>query len=101
MTTLYKSINVLKIKDIYELKVAKFANFSNQKRLPKNFNKFFKSTNQFHRYQKKLVTNKNSFLERVTMQQTKSFHFFNGVKQWRAVRACKSCVANKLLSDKI
>ena len=63
MTTLYKSINILKINDIYKLEVAKFIHFYNQKRLPKNFNTSPKPTKQFHSYQNRSVTNENCYLE--------------------------------------
>ena len=59
MTTLYKSMNILKISDIYELEVAKFIRSYNQKRFPENFNMSFKPTIQFHNYQIRSLTNEN------------------------------------------
>ena len=70
MTTLYKSINILKISDIYELQVAKFIHSYNQKRFPEHFNMSFKPTNQFHNYQTRSLTNEN---------------FFNGLKIWNKI----------------
>ena len=73
-------MNILKINDIYKLAVAKFIHSYNQKRLPENFNMSFKPTYQFHNYQIRSVANENYYLQRVTLQHTKSSYFFNGVK---------------------
>ena len=59
MTTSYKSMNIFKISDIYELEVAKFIHSYNQKRFPENFNMSFKPTNQFHNYQTRSLKNEN------------------------------------------
>ena len=85
MTTLYKSKNILKISYIYELEVAKFIHSFNQKRFPKNFNMSFKPTNQFHNYQTRFLTNEIYWLQRVTLQNIKSFYFFNGLKIWNEI----------------
>ena len=50
MCTLYKSMNILLINDIFELEVAKFMHSFCHRMLPENFDYYFKSGSTQHSY---------------------------------------------------
>ena len=77
--------NHIQINDIYELGVAKFIHYYNQKRPPKNLNMSFKPTINSTVMKQDLLQMRSYYLKRVTLQHTKSSYFFNGLKIWNPI----------------
>ena len=48
--TLYHKLNILEIKDIYHLEIAKIVYLYRNNKLPKLFNHYYKSVNSVHNY---------------------------------------------------
>ena len=63
MNKLYKSMNILQIKDIYELEMSKFMHSFYHKQLPEVFNNYFKSADRHHNYVTRSISKKNDFLQ--------------------------------------
>ena len=68
MSTLYKSLNILQVKDIFELEIAKFMHWFHHNKLPENFNFYFKIAPHQHTHFTGSITNKNYFLKRVNIK---------------------------------
>ena len=62
MSTVYKSLNILQIADIYELEIAKFMLSFYHNNLPEVFDKYFKSANTHHTHNTRSITQKNYYL---------------------------------------
>ena len=63
--TLYKSLNILRLKDIFELEIAKYMHSFHHNKLPQNFNSYFRTASHQHTHLTRSITNKNYFLKRV------------------------------------
>ena len=66
MCTLYESMNILLINDIYELEVAKFMYGFYHRMLPENFDNCFKSENTQHSHNTGSIASESYHLERAT-----------------------------------
>ena len=62
MNTLYKSLKILQLKDIFELEIAKFMYLFHHYKIPENFNSYFKTASHQHTHLTRSITNKNYFL---------------------------------------
>ena len=62
MSSLFKSMNILKIKDIYKLEMAKFMYLYYHHRLPQNFEQYIKPAATHHKYVTRSITNKSFYL---------------------------------------
>ena len=65
MCTQYETMNILKVKNIYELEIAKFMHSFYHGLLPENFNNYFKSANTQHSHNTRTVASDGYYLERV------------------------------------
>ena len=65
MISMYKSIKILQIQDIYELQMAKFKHSFYHKRLPSVFNDYFKYLSLQHHHITRSISNKNLYLQRI------------------------------------
>ena len=63
MSLLYKSIKILKVKDIYELDFAKFMHSYCHCKLSENFDNYFKNASNHHKYNTRLIVNDNYYVE--------------------------------------
>ena len=63
---LYKSLNTLKVTDIYNLELGKFIHQLENNKLPHVFLNFFKKINEIHSYETRLIKTSTYFLPRVT-----------------------------------
>ena len=65
MCTQYEAMNILKVKNIYEVKIAKFMPSFYHGLLPENFINYFKSANTQHSHNTRTVASDGYYLERV------------------------------------
>ena len=63
MSLLYKSMKILKAKDIYELEIAKFMHSYYHRKLPENFDNYFKNASNLHKYNTRSIVNDNYYVE--------------------------------------
>ena len=63
--TQYETMNILKVKNIYELEIAKFMHSFFHGLLPENFNNYSKSANTQHSHNTRTVASNDYYLERV------------------------------------
>ena len=68
MNNFYKSMELLKINDIYKLEMAKFMHLYFNDKLPENFKNFLTSAKNLHSHSTRSINNQNYYLERVNLQ---------------------------------
>ena len=106
MCTLYKSMNILSIKDVYELETAKFMHSFYHRMLPENFNTYFRSSNAQHSYNTRSITSDGYYLERVSTKSGQLSYIYAGVKIWNKVpldikKASKHTFCNHLKKNSL
>ena len=82
MSLLYKSMKILKVKDIYELEIAKFKHSYYRCKLPENFDNYFKNASNHHKYNIRSIVNDNYYVERADTQKGQRSCSYIGVKIW-------------------
>ena len=85
MCTLYKSMNILLINDIFELEVARFMHSFYHRMLPENFDNYFKSGSTQHSYNTRSITSEGYYLERVVTKSGQLSCIYAGVKIWNKI----------------
>ena len=85
MNTLYKSFNILRLKDTFELEIAKFMHSFHHNKIPESFNSYFRTASHQHTHVSRSITNKNYFLKRVNTKYGQSSFNFHGVKIWNKI----------------
>ena len=80
MCTLYKSMNILLINDVYELETAKFVHSFYHRMLPENFDTYFRSSNAQHSCNTQSITLDGYYLERVATKSGQLSCVYAGVK---------------------
>ena len=85
VNTLYKSLNILRLKDIFELEIAKFMHSFRHNKIPENFNSYFRTALHQHTHLTGSITNKNYFLKRVNTKYGQSSFNFHGLKTWNKI----------------
>ena len=68
MNTLYKSLNILRVEDIFKLEIAKLMHLFYHNKLPENFNFYVRTASHQHTHSTRSITNKNYFLKRVNIK---------------------------------
>ena len=76
---LYKQLKILKIKDMYELKVFKFMHQHQHNRLPNLCNFNFTPTASIHNYNTRSTSHNNLYLGSINSNAAKNAIQFNGV----------------------
>ena len=66
MSSLYKKLNLLKLKDLYKVELGKFMYLYYNKKTPKIFNSFFKKVTEIHSYNTRQVSHSTFFLPRMS-----------------------------------
>ena len=69
MPLLYKSLKILKVKDIYDLEIAKSMHSYYHCKLPENFDNYFKNASNQHKYNTRSVVNDNYYVERANTRK--------------------------------
>ena len=100
MSTVYKSLNMLQIADIYELEIAKFMHCFYHKNLPAVFGNYFKSANSHHTHNAKSITQKSYYLQRMNSHYGQSSCFFMGTKLWNNI-PCDIKLLSKFTFNKL
>ena len=80
MCILFKSMKILKVKDIFELEIAKFMYSYYHSKLPKNFDNYFKYAGKHHDYKTRSITADNFYLERAKTRNGQRSCSYIGVK---------------------
>ena len=80
MCTLYKSINILLINDVYEPDTAKFMHSFYHCMLPENSDTYFRSSNAKHSYNTRSITSDGCYLERVSTKSGQLSCIYAGEK---------------------
>ena len=65
MSLLYKSMKILKVKDICELEIAEFTHSYYHCKLSENFDNYFKNASNHLKNNTRLIVNDNYYVERV------------------------------------
>ena len=76
---LYKSLNTLKVTDIYNLELGKFMHQLENNKIPYGFLNF-KKINEIHSYEKRLIKTSTYFLPHVTKLFGQLLLSYRGVK---------------------
>ena len=85
MISMYKSMKILQIQDIYELEMAKFMHSFHHKRLPSVFDNYFKYLSLQHHYITRSTSNKNLYLQRMKTHRGLTSFSYNGIKIWNKI----------------
>ena len=82
---LYKSLNTLKVTDIYNLELGKFMHQLENNKLPHVFLNFLKKINEIHSHETRLIKTSTYFLPRVTKLFGQLLLSYRGVKLWKSI----------------
>ena len=85
MCTLFKSMKILKVKDIFELEIAKFMYSYYHSMLPENFDNYFKYASKHHDYKTRSIAANNFYLERAKTRNGQRSCSYIGVKIWNKI----------------
>jgi len=66
ISPLYKSLNILKLYDIYKLELPKLIHKFHHEMLPTSFSDLFQKTAEFHCHNTRYATNQNYFIQQVS-----------------------------------
>ena len=82
---LYKSLNTLKVNDIYNLELGKFMHQLENNKLPHVFLNFLKKINEIHSYETRLLKTSTYFLPRVIKLFGQLLLSYKCVKLWKSI----------------
>ena len=82
---LFVKHHLFKIKDIYNLELAKFMHMSSQKTLPEVFQSYFLSSENVHKHYTRSKSNNNYFLPYVRSNNAKLSPKFKGAQLWASI----------------
>ena len=85
MCILFKSMKILKEKDIFELEIAKFMYSFYHSKLPENFDNYFKYASKLHDYKTRSIIPNNFYLERGNTRNGQRSCSYIGVKIWNNI----------------
>jgi len=85
--TLYKSMKILKVKDIYELEIAKFMHSFHNNLLPANFENYFQTVSNHHNHYTTSIAKNNFYLKRTNSNTRcgQQCFSYSGVKIWNKI----------------
>ena len=87
-------MELLKIKDIYKLEMAKFMHSYFNDKLPENLKNFFTSAKNLHSHSTRSINNQNYYLDRVNIQGSNTLCNYSGVKLWNKIPLNKNFCLN-------
>ena len=85
INALHKSLNILKIADIYNFELSKFMYLYHTQSLPEIFDPYFLPIEQAHHYNTRSKSNQNYYLNSVRKNSGKKSIKFLGVKMWNQI----------------
>ena len=83
--TLFLKHHLLKIKDIYNLELAKYMHMSSQKTLPEVFQNYFLPLENVHKHYTRSKSNNNYFSPYVRSNNAKLSLKFKGAQLWASI----------------
>ena len=108
INALHKSLNILKIADIYNFELSKFMYLYHTQSLPEIFDPYFLPIEQAHHYNTRSKSNQNYYLNSERKNSGKKSIKFLGVKMWNQIpltiksytfyrfkKECKQILINK------
>ena len=78
-------MKILKVKDIYEIEIAKFMHSYHHCKLPENFNTHFKNASNHHKYNIRSIVNDNYYVERANTRKGQRSCSYTAVKIWNTL----------------
>ena len=94
MSTLYKDMKILQVKDIFEIEVAKSMHSFHHGNLPCIFDSYYTSVATQHNHNTRSIANKNYYLQRMHSQSGQSALNYVGVTIWNKIPLHSSCIQN-------
>jgi len=85
ITPLYKSLNILKLHDIYKLELAKLMHKFHHEMLPTSLKDLFQKTAEVHCHNTRYATNQNHFTQQVSTNAGKKTISHRGATLWANV----------------
>ena len=82
---LYTNLKILKIEELYFLKIAKFLHLYHMNKLPESFSPYFNVTKNVHPHVTKSTTRKNYFVPHVNSNNAKKSLLFLRAKIWNGL----------------
>ena len=79
---MYKKLQVLKVEDIYQLKVAKFMYQLHHNQLPKNFYHSFRKLNTIYQHETRLINSTAYYRPRMNKLFSQKLFSHRGSKLW-------------------
>ena len=100
ITPIYRSLQALKINDLYKLEIAKFMHQFSDKSLPASFEKYFTRTTFVHRHSTRTSECNNYFLPHFFTSRLKRSIRISGVKTWNSIQCkFKNLFLKKFISE--
>ena len=85
MCVLFKFMKILKVKDIFELEIAKFMYSYYHSLLLENFDNYFKYASKHHDYKTRSITAENYYSERAKTRNGQRSYCYIEVKIWNNI----------------
>ena len=82
---MFKNMDLLRIKDIFELELAKFMYKAEANELPENFDKYFTRIENIYGYNLRSISNKTFYTKYVNTTKYKSWLTNSGVELWKNI----------------
>ena len=101
MSTLYKDMKILQVKDIFEIEVAKFMHSFHHDNLPCIFDSYYESVATQHNHNARSIANKNYYLQRMHSQSGQSALNYVGVTIWNKILLHVKLHSKYLLSKQL
>lgn len=84
--SLFQKLNILKLKDIYYLEMAKFMYQFEKGELPNLFQSYFVSAKAIHKYNTRNANNKNYYIHSINSNTAKKSLPFSGAQIWNSLK---------------
>ena len=85
MISMYESIKILQIQDIYELEIPKLMHCFHHKKLPSAFNNCYKYPSLQHNHITRSNSIENLYFQQMKMHQGEISFFYNRIKMWNKI----------------
>ena len=82
---MFKNMDLLKIKDIFELELGKFMHRAQSNELPENFEKYFTRIENMHSHNLRSIKNKTFYTKHTNTAKYKNWLTNSGVELWKNI----------------
>ena len=97
---MFKNMDLLKIKDIFELELGKFMHRAHSNELPENFVDYFTRIENMHSHNLRSIKNKTFYTKRTNTMKYKNWLTNSGVELWKNVTPEMKALPFKSFSSK-